>query len=208
MNITSKLTIALFLTAGLCAGVAQAAPRDNAKGDNGAVLKLQAMVKSLTTERDTAKTETAKLSGELEQLKKDHSKALASAEAAKDQLGSELAAQKNSTNDARDHLDKTNTKLQEAVDKIRQLTQTKNELSSELTNLKNTQQATQQQLTSCTEHNIKLYQSGKELLEQYETKGTLSSMLQSEPALQFHSVEMENIIQEYEDKLKAGQYKN
>jgi hypothetical protein len=31
-------------------------------------------------------------------------------------------------------------------------------------------------------------------------------MLQDEPILQFQSVEMENIIQEYEDKLRQGQY--
>ena len=87
------------------------------------------------------------------------------------------------------------------------MTQSKNELSNELAALKGKQQATEQQLTQCTDHNVKLYQSGKDLLERYQNKGTLGAILQDEPVLQFNSVEMENINQDYEDKLKSGVYK-
>ena len=200
--------ISLCLLAGLLPASSSAAPRDAAKGDNGAVLKLQAMVKSLTTERDNAKAETAKLTAELEQLKKDDSKKIAAAESAKQQLDGELNAQKSSNSDVRDRLDKTSGKLTELGDKYKELSQSKNLLANELAGLQQKQAATEHQLSSCTEHNVKLYESSRELLDRYENKGTFSSILQNEPALKFHSVEMESIIQEYEDKLRAGQYKN
>jgi chromosome segregation ATPase len=184
-----------------------AAPREAGKGDNGAVLKLQAMVKSLTTEKEAAKAETAKVSAELDTLKKESSASAKAADAAKQQLDSELSEQKNSNTQVRERLDQTNARLLEVIEKYKVLNQNKGAVENELAELKNKQQVTEQKLASCTEHNVKLYESGKELLERYQNKGTISSLLQDEPALQFNSVEMESIIQEYEDKLRSGEYK-
>lgn len=197
--------LSALLVGGLSSASLQAAPRDAGKND-GAVLKLQSMVKSLTAERDAAKAESAKQAEELkqfEQLKKDH----AAAVSAKEQLGSELSAQKNSNGAVREQLDKTHAKLLEVIDKHKEVSQAKAELNNELTALKATQQSTEQQLGICGEHNVKLYQSAKELLERYEGKGTLATLMQDEPLLQFNSVEMESIAQEYEDKLNSGKYK-
>lgn len=182
-----------------------AAPRDAGKADSSAVLKLQAMVKSLTAERDAAKAESAKLTEQLqqfEQLKKDHSAAVA----AKEQLGSELSAQKNSNGEVRDRLEKTNARLLEVIEKHKEISQAKADLNAQLTALNGKQQATEQQLGVCDSHNLKLYEAGKELLERYENKDALASLLEHEAVLQFKSVEMETIVQEYEDKLNAGKY--
>ena len=179
-----------------------AAPREAGK-DSGAVLKLQGMVKSLTAERDAAKAEIDKLNQQikqLEQLKKDH----AAAVAAKEQLGSELSAQRNAAGEVRERLEKTNARLQEAFAKNQEVNLAKTELAGQLASLKSKQQATEQQLSVCGEHNLKLYQSGKELLQRYQNKGALSGLLEQEALLQFNSVEMENIVQEYEDQLRAG----
>ena len=210
-NINSMLKLFLLcLLLGSQSNGLQAAPRDAGKPDSGAVLKLQAMVKSLTGERDAAKAESAKMAAEIEQLKKENKEKadkIGAAEAAKLQVDSELAAQKTSAGRVQETLDKTHERLLEVIEKHKEVTQSKNELSNELAALKNTQQATAQQLTLCTEHNVKLYQSGKDLLEHYQSKGTVGAMLQDEPLLQFNSVEMENIIQDYEDKLNSGVYK-
>ena len=200
------LIVVMMLLGCLVAVNLNAAPRDAGKQDNGAVQKLQVMVKSVTSERDAAKAESAKLTAELEQLKKESSKNLAAATAAKDQLDSELAAQKSSNTDIKDRLDKTSSRLQEVIDKYKELQKLKNETANQLAILQSKQAATEQQLQTCAEQNIKLFKSSKELLENYETKGTVSSLLQDEPLLQFNSVEMENLIQEYEDKLHGGKY--
>jgi chromosome segregation ATPase len=203
------LSIFMLLQCGFSANLL-AAPRDAGKPDSGAVLKLQAMVKSLTGERDAAKAESVKLAAEIEQLKKanqENAAKLSAADAAKQQLDGELTAQKTSASRVQETLDKTHEKLLEVIEKHKEVTQSKNELNNELTALKGKQQATEQQLTLCTEHNVKLYESGKDLLGRYQNKGTLGSLLQDEPALQFNSVEMENIVQDYEDKLRSGVYK-
>jgi len=200
------LTIGFTAMLCLSSSTVQAAPRDAGK-DSGAVLKLQAMVKSLTSERDAAKAEATKLTAEIEQLKKENSKAIAASSAAKEQSDAELTAQKASNNEVRDRLEKSNAKLQDVIDKYKSLVQAKTDLNTELTALKDKHQVNEQKLGVCGEHNVKLYESAKDLLDRYQNKGTFSALLQDEPALQFNSVEMENIIQVYEDKLQAGIYK-
>ncbi|MGZ4998939.1 MAG: hypothetical protein ACXV7F_01475 [Methylomonas sp.] len=199
------LLVCTVLSNCLPSAILHAAPRDGAKND-GAVLKLQSMVRSLTAERDATKAEAVKMAEALkqfEQLKKDYAAALA----AKDQLGSELSVQKSSNGAVREQLDKTHAKLLEVIDKHKEVSQVRVELNNELTALKGKQHATEQELNICGEQNVKLYQSAKELLERYEGKGTLATLIQDEPLLQFNSVEMESLVQDYDDKLRAGQYK-
>jgi chromosome segregation ATPase len=179
----------------------RAAPREASKND-AALLKLQGMIKSLTAERDAAKAETAGIVAELEQLKKDKQAALA----AKDSLGSELTAQKNSVADVRSRLDKSEGKLQDVTEKLAQTNSVRTGLENELTALKAKHQVSEQQLKICGDHNVKLYESGRELLERYQSKGTLEGLIQEEPLLQFQSVEMQNIVQEYEDTINSHQF--
>ena len=180
----------------------QSAPREANKND-AAVLKLQGMVKSLTAERDAAKAEVDKLKAENTQLQQEKAAALAGKEA----LGSELSAQKAAQQEARNRLEQTNTRLQESLDKHKQVSQARQELNTQLEQLKAKQQGTEQQLGICEDHNLKLYQSATELLDRYQNKGVLTNLLQDEPVLGFQSVEMEAIVQEYQDKLAAGQFK-
>lgn len=204
-NLVKPLLACCFLTGLLSSPELPAAPRDAGKND-GAVLKLQAMVKTLTAERDAAKAEAVKSAEELtrfEQLKKDYEAAVA----AKDAVSKELAAQKSNNVELKDRLDKTHAKLLEVIEKHKEVTQAKAELNQELTLTKAKQQDAEQRLSVCGDQNIKLFRSAKELLERYQGKDTLASLMQDEPLLQFNSVEMENIVQEYEDKLRAGQFK-
>lgn len=204
-SITRLLGTSILLIGAILAAPLQAAPREAGKSDSGAVLKLQAMVKSLTAERDAAKTESAKLAEELkqfEQLKKDH----AAAVVAKEQIGSELSTQKSANGEVRDRLEKTNARLLEVIEKHKEVSQAKAELTAQLTALNGKQQATEQQLGVCDSHNLKLYEAGKELLERYEHKDALASLLEHEAVLQFKSVELESVVQEYEDKLNAAKY--
>lgn len=196
-----RVPAVVLLTVALSASV-DAAPRESNKND-AAVLKLQGMVKSLTAERDAAKAETDKLTAEIAQLQQEKAAAVAGKEA----LGGELSAQKAVQQEARNRLEQSNARLQESMDKHKQVSQAKQELGNQLEQLKVKQQTTEQQLGVCGEHNLKLYQSATELLDRYQHKGVLTNLLQEEPVLGFQSVEMEAIVQEYQDKLSAGQFK-
>ncbi|AEF99364.1 hypothetical protein [Methylomonas methanica] len=195
------LAIALLIAFALLPEASQAVPRD-ANANNGAVLKLQAMVKRLSSERDAAVAENSGLAAEVEQLKREKADALA----AKDSLSSELSVQKNTAEAVRNRLGSTESRLQDVSDKYAKTNSAKAELERELAALKAKQQGTEQQLKTCGQHNVKLYQAAEELLERYQNKGTFSGLLQDEPLLQFQSVDMQNIVQEYQDQLSAGRY--
>ena len=195
------LLITGFVLAWLPFKTVQAAPRA-ADGNNKVVIKLQTMVKDITVERDQLKTEKDKLASEIEQLKKE----IAATASVEDRLSSELAAQKNSNNAVSNTLEQTHAKLLEVIEKYNGLNQANNELSATHVNLQNTQKQTETELQSCETKNIKMFESAKELLNSYENKGLMDTLLKSEPILQFKSVEMESIIQEYEDKLIKQKY--
>lgn len=205
MSSTMMKNVSILFVAGLIAITAnvQAAPREN-NASNKMVAKLQAMVKDATAERDAAKAEKDKLTLEIEQLKKEKSVS-ASAE---NRLGSELAAQKSNNAEVHNKLDQTHAKLLEVIEKYKALVKEKNELTTTHVSLQDTHKQTEIELQSCESKNIKMFEASKELLVKYEDKGIMDSLLKSEPVLQFKSVEMETVIQEYEDKLAKQKYQH
>jgi|CXWL01.1.fsa_nt_gi septum formation topological specificity factor MinE len=180
-----------------------AAPRD-AGGANKMVAKLQAMVKELTVERDQIKAEKDKLVTDLDQLKQEK----AAAASAEGRLSEELSAQKNSNEAVQNKLEQTHGKLLEVIEKYKALVKEKNELTTTHVSLQDIHKQTETELQSCESKNIKMFEASKELLVRYEDKGIMDSLLKSEPVLQFKSVEMETVIQEYEDKLSKQKYQH
>ena len=83
-----------------------------------------------------------------------------------------------------------------------------NKLGAEHVSLQNTHKQTQSELQSCETKNIKMFEACKEVLSTYENTGVLDTLLKSEPILQFKSVEMETLVQEYEDKLRKQKYQH
>ena len=72
-RIIKPLVVSVLLAGSLLSTTTQAAPRVAADGNNKAVVKLQTMVKEITTERDLLKTEKDKLVLDIEKLKKEKS---------------------------------------------------------------------------------------------------------------------------------------
>ena len=179
------------------------APRD-ANAGNKIVIKLQTLVKDMTAERDQLKTEKDKLASEIDKLKQEKSAAVS----AEEKLSSELAAQKNTNAAVSNQLDLTHAKLLEVIEKYNVLNEDQNKLSATHANLQTIQKQTEAELQSCEAKNIKMFEAAKEVLNRYENKGLMDTLLENEPVLQFKSVEMESIIQEYEDKLIKQKYQH
>ncbi|MFA5983138.1 MAG: hypothetical protein WC782_03900 [Methylococcaceae bacterium] len=211
MKLTSKSTLLLtsYIMVSLSIGPCFAASREAAGGSNKIVGKLQAMVRDVTSERDQLKAENDKLNAELEKVKQEKSAAISASAAVEEKLNSvdnELSAQKNSNAEVRSKLEQTHAKLLEVIEKYKMLNQAKNDLSQQYANLDNTQKQTASELLQCEDKNIKMFEAGQEVLNRYENKGVFDSLLQAEPMLQLKSVEMENLVQEYEDKLRKQKY--
>jgi chromosome segregation ATPase len=209
-----KNIVVLMLIVGNClSGTVYAAPRES--GGGKAVAKLQAMVRDITserdalkTERDTLKTESEKLTADLAKLKKEKTEAESSAASVENRLSNELTAQKTNNEAITDRLEKTNAKLLEVIEKYKALNQEKNTLSVNHASLEDVQRQTKTELQLCEENNIKMFKAGKEVLERYENKSVFDTVLSSEPALQIKGVEMETLIQGYEDKLRKEKYQH
>jgi chromosome segregation ATPase len=56
---------------------------------------------------------------------------------------------------------------------------------------------------SCQAKNLQLYEYSREILQRYEHKGVWASLAQKEPVLGFKQVGIENVVQEYQDKLDS-----
>lgn len=180
---------------------AQAARRDD--GSARVINKLQAMVREMTAERDGLKAENEKLAAEIETLKEQHESAVAREE----KLSGALDTQKSANEAVRGRLDQTHQKLLEVVEKYKVLNQAKNQLSVEQAELQKLQEFTVSELDGCEDKNIKLYQATREMLKNSGGQSLWTRLVQSEPFFQFNSVEVENIIQEYEDKVIEQKYR-
>ncbi|MBU2570558.1 MAG: hypothetical protein KJ725_11120 [Gammaproteobacteria bacterium] len=181
---------------------AQAARRDDG-GSARVINKLQAMVREMTAERDALKSENETLAAEIETLKEQHEAAVSREE----KLSGELDTQKSTNEAVRGRLDQTHEKLVEVVEKYKVLNQAKNQLSLEHAELQKLQEFTVSELDTCEDKNIKMYQATRGMLKDYSGQSLWSRLVQSEPVFQFKSVELENIIQEYEDKLIEQKYR-
>lgn len=200
-----KFNLFILLFSGLSLSLnLEAAPKPADANAKAALAKLQALVKEATTERDLLKTEKDKVSAELDQVKKDKD----AADSESDRLNSELASQKSSNANVSEKLDQTHAKLLEVIEKYNALNKAKNELTAQHTSLESTLKQTETNLQSCESKNIKLYEAGKEVLNSYENKNVLDSVLKDEPIFGFKSVEMESIVQEYEAKLRKEKYQH
>ena len=182
-----------------------AAPAKTADANaKAAMAKLQAMVKEATTARDTLKAEKDKVSEELEQVKKDKEKV----DSESVRLNSEIESQKSTNTAVNDKLEQTHNKLLEVIEKYNALNKSKNELTVLHNNVESTLKQTETNLQSCENKNLKLFEAGKEILDSYEDKNVLDAVLKDEPIFKFKSVEMEGIVQEYEDKLRKDKYQH
>lgn len=180
---------------------AQAARRDD--GSARVINRLQGMVREMTAERDALKSENETLAAEIETLKMQHEAAVSREE----KLSGELDTQKNTNEAVRGRLDRTHGKLVEVVEKYKVLNQANNQLSLVHAELQKLQEFTVSELDSCEDKNIKMYQATRGMLKEYAGQSLWERLVQAEPVFQFNSVELENIIQEYEDKLIEQKYR-
>ncbi len=174
-----KTVTAILLAAAV--GMASAGDADDQKA-----AKVQRMLRQMALERDTLQTENVKLKGELEALNRKLGDVKKNSEAA---LGK-----------SRGNYTSLNENFQETTQNLVKLEAQKNQLQETIG-----EQA--QLIVSCEDNNAKMVQINRELLARYERKGPLDAMLQREPLTQLKRVEIENIAQEYQEKIDQLEFK-
>lgn len=172
---------------------------------NQALKRMQYMLKQLTNEKAELEIENGKLTGDIESLEKKLKKAKNEIEE------NELSIQRmeaninglNGTIEKREaKIAKREKQIREVIGKyqdaqllIRQLNNEKAELELTIVERDNT-------ILEHDEKNLKMYEANLELMDLYENKSSLDSILQGEGVTGLKQVEIENILQEYRFKLE------
>ncbi len=175
MRIVALFSAAMFMASAMMADTARAADAADQK-----VERMQRMLRQVSQERDSLQAENTRLKSEIEELNRKNVGAKKSSDAA-------LAKSRESNATL-------STELQRTEQNLRQI-QTDKDL------LQETVVGQAQQLETCESHNVKLLQVNRNLLGQYENKGFFDSLMQREPITGLKGVELENIVQDYQDRL-------
>lgn len=144
------------------------------------VERMQRMLRQVSQERDSLQAENTRLKSEIEELNRKNAGVKKSSDTA--------LAKSRESNAA------LSTELQRTAQNLQQTQSEKNLLQETVVG-----QA--QQIETCESHNVKLLQVNRDLLGQYENKGFFDSLMQREPIIGLKGVELENILQDYQDRL-------
>lgn len=163
------------------------------------VRRLQQALRSAEQEKsqlaqDKAQLETAaKAAGDALEASK---RSAATASHRSTVLNEELQATKKTLADLQQRFDTLTTREQDEAGRLQAASNDNLRLQGEL---KVSRAATQ----TCEQKNLTLYRYGRELLGRYENKGVWDALAASEPFTQLKRVEIENVLEEYRDKLDA-----
>lgn len=180
-----KALLVGIVTTTLIVGVGVVSASDTDEQQKGLV-RAQRLLRQMSQERDAAQAENAKLKNEIEELNR------------------KLGSLKKSSEISLAKSSETNAALNENLQKT---TKSLHQTESEKTQLQATLVDQAQLIESCAAKNVKMVQINRELLDRYATKGPFDAMLQREPLTQLERVEIENIVQEYQDQIDQQEFK-
>jgi len=94
-----------------------------------------------------------------------------------------------------------NTRLLESEKRVAQLDETQRKSAAENVRLQAILSKQAQELAASEAKNVQLYKYSVDLLEKYKSKGVWTSLAQTDPLTGLKRVEIENLLDEYRDKL-------
>lgn len=137
-----------------------------------------------------AKRRQATLAAELETLRKE-----------KTELEARQQATETSLREAQATLDKTSKTLTDLTAQHQATVRDLKANEAQRKELNKSLVQRDQSLVTCNEKNAKLHDFGLQLVKVYDKPGTYEAVLRTEPFTQIKRVELENILQDYRDKL-------
>ncbi len=188
----------------LLAAFAPAQAASKKDPDREALRRVQLQIRQMENDKAVLEQDKASLSMELEDLKKKSNALTSSAASAnRSKAALEKDAQK---------LHEAQAKLSEELERLKK--ELENSQSAERETRTNLQQETSLKqrleanlgargklLDKCEANNRALYQYHVELINLAQNRGSLDVLLESEPVLGFKRVQIENLLEQYRDKL-------
>lgn len=193
----------------ICVGFAPATVTAQAQQprSDATLAKLQQMLRQTTAERDGLKAQLAEVQKQADGEKAKAAAAQSQLKSVKKNLGdTDTLLEKYKTTDAalRERIEQQRSKMQEVIDKYKELVGTLRQLEAERNQLRVDLTSKSAAFDTCAQKNVQLYQTGLELAEKYEQKGVWQSLWASEPVTQLKRVEIENLAQEYVNRVEQA----
>ncbi len=199
--------------AGLLAGILIAAGWVAASGPahaqavRGGADNARAMqeMQQLATERTALKADNAKLKDEVADLQKRLDKAnaeSATVSARAKQLEAVSAREAASGKQSADALEKSRAQMQELIAHFRETAQELKAVETDRNALRGQLEARNRDYGVCVEHNVGLYDLGREALDRLEQHGFWSKVSESEPFTQLARARLDNLIDDYRQRLQ------
>ena len=205
------LIMLMLSTLGMVGNVGAAA---DDKKERDAQRKLRLMMQNMEQEKAALASEKNSLSSQIESLNKQINDLKNSASVSRKkgarvgELEQELLAVKEENLSLSTKLQTTQSNLEELTAKHRESLQSlqasivqgdeyKTKFQKSASNVSRQSQL----IEICEKKNMALYELNVDILERYKKKGVWSALFQAEPFTQIKKVEINNIIQEYKEKL-------
>ena len=163
---------------------------------------------SLKDEKEILAQEKAALSQEMEALKKKTGgieASVARANRARIQADEQAESLKREKDALTEKVADVEKRLSENEHSLRDTRQNLQQETSQKQRLEQTLGARDKELGVCETKNKKLYQYQVELINRAQNRGSLAVLLESEPLTQMKRVEIENLLEEYRDKIDNEQ---
>lgn len=185
------------VTAGPAAAQAVRSGGDNAR-------QMQEM-QQLSSERTALKADNAKLKEEVADLQKKLDKANtenAGVSARAKQLEAVAARGAEFSKQTADALEKSRAQMQELIGRFRETAQELKAVETDRNALRGQLDTRSRDYDVCVEHNVGLYDVGREALNRLDRQGFWSSMRQSEPFTQLARARLDNFVDDYRQRLE------
>jgi hypothetical protein len=174
------------------------------KDVNQRLTQSQRKITQETTLQTTLEDEKQQALAEVEKLVKEKGRLLAENKSLKtkadaletraDSLEKKAVSLESSGKNQADRLEKIETERDVLDKKQRQTAQTLLERELELKQLNG-------RYNQCAENNARLHVIGEELIDRYQKKGVMGTLMEKEPFTQVKKVELEKLVQDYKDKI-------
>lgn len=172
--------------------------------DKEALRRMQMQVRQAQDEKTAAEQEKAALGQELEALKKkagEIESSVAHAKRGKAAAEKQTEALKQEKTALTEKVAALEKQFGESQQSLRETRQDLQRETSHKQRLEQTLGVRGKELESCEAKNRLLYQYQVEMINRAQSRGTLDSLLEHEPFTQFKWVEIENLLEEYRDKI-------
>lgn len=200
---TSSIAVWLFFGMLMMSGIAGASD-ERLNRQRELLLSVQQQLQEASEQVSTLEEEKKKLTLDLEQATKTAKNATAKAMRLTKKLKEEQATRKQTENEligTKQKLAETAAQLAETAKSLAQTSNNLEQMGTEKKKLETIKANNEREIAICQDKNAKLYGYGRELMTKYENKSCADSLIQTEPFTGLKKVEIENLLENYRDKL-------